>query len=469
MKNSKLSWFFLLLVLGGHLWLLINLQFTAWPEMLAYPYLWVKGMRMYGDFVHPYTPLLTVVLGGWFSLLGFSIEALQWFSRLLILCSDLVLFVLLKRFTKRVWMAVLGVGFYAIMMSVLDGNMVWFDNVVVLPLLGGGYFLIRWMDEKERKWLVLTGLALGLAILVKQTAGLFGLVPFMSVLFFEKKGRVGGSLGALAFPVVFLVGAVVVFVLAGGEWGSFWDWVIYYPFVLWTKFPGYVNFNLQRGEWFKLLILGLPILLGLSARSLWREKKFWIVMAFVGVGAIAVYPRWSFFHLQPALPFLVFLYGMVWSKTGGWRRGGMVLAIFLILIEVMWSQMRANWGGEVRFWQEADRKMVGMIKQNIGENDRVFLQGLPASYYALADRLPPPHWSDNFGWYLEIPGVQEWVIEGFEKNSPEVVLWRKPSQGNWFDLGVYQPEKVVNYVKENYNFGGEVGDNVEIWRRKTGK
>ena len=73
--------------------------------------------------------------------------------------------------------------------------------------------------------------------------------------------------------------------------------------------------------------------------------------------------------------------------------------------------------------------------------------------------------SDNFGWYLEIPGVQEEIITRWEGNPPDTVIWRTPSKGNWHDLGTYQPAKIVNWISENYMKEKELQPEIWVWRK----
>jgi hypothetical protein len=94
------------------------------------------------------------------------------------------------------------------------------------------------------------------------------------------------------------------------------------------------------------------------------------------------------------------------------------------------------------------------------KEDKIFLLGLPSSLYTLSDRLPAKPWIDNFGWYFEIPGVQEEMLARWKNNMPKSIFWQTPQEGNWYDLGVYQPKLVTEFITKNYNKDGEV------WRLK---
>jgi len=71
-KTTVLS----LLVFAGlsvHIVLLLTLKFTAWPEMLLWPYLLIKGYMPYSDIAIAHTPLLILKLAIVFRLLRLNI------------------------------------------------------------------------------------------------------------------------------------------------------------------------------------------------------------------------------------------------------------------------------------------------------------------------------------------------------------------------------------------------------------
>ena len=75
-----------------HFFLLSKLQFTAWPELLSYPYFFASGLKLYKDFIMPYPPGLIFYLVLTFKYLGFSPESLKYSFWLLVLFTDLALF-----------------------------------------------------------------------------------------------------------------------------------------------------------------------------------------------------------------------------------------------------------------------------------------------------------------------------------------------------------------------------------------
>ena len=62
--------------------------------------------------------------------------------------------------------------------------------------------------------------------------------------------------------------------------------------------------------------------------------------------------------------------------------------------------------------------------------------------------------------------MQEKILSGWKNNPPDYVYWQEPSEGKWYDLASYQPKLITEWVKNNYEMQGNLGDNVQIWQRK---
>jgi hypothetical protein len=70
---------------------------------------------------------------------------------------------------------------------------------------------------------------------------------------------------------------------------------------------------------------------------------------------------------------------------------------------------------------------------------------------------------DNFGWYLEMPGAQEKVINGMKMEKPTEVYISPAQVGQWFELGSYQPQQVMKYIYTNYNKVQTLSQGAEKW------
>jgi len=453
----KATW----LGLGGllilHLFLLFNLQFTAWPEMFSFPYLLNNGFRLYTDFVHVYPPLLTGVLAGFYRIFGYRLWVLQGVAWFLILVADWLIFKTIWLLTKNHKVAFIGLVFYILTQPFLEGNTLWFDTAIVVPVLAGTY----WLFKKQYFW---SGLCLTLAALTKQTAGLFIISGLGFVVFREKNLK-----KVMAFLVAPLLAGLGLtsYLLTTNSLADFVNWTLVYPSQYWTQFPGYVQLSLSKRELFTLLILGSPFLLALFKfkKRILDENNLMFVICNLLLTIVIVYPRWSFFHFQTALALLAILIGTASSVK--LRNPGLLWMgyFFFLLVFVSLPMARRSWREEPRFWSSTELATAQTVKQKLNGSNSLFLLGPNSVYYVLTTTLPSKPWLDNFGWYWEIPGVAEKALASWNLNPPDYVLAEKPQTGDWFDLGTYRPTMVTNWLVENYNQKELITENLTLWQR----
>jgi 4-amino-4-deoxy-L-arabinose transferase-like glycosyltransferase len=437
-------------ILGFHLLILSQLQFTAWPEMVSFPYLINHGFILYEDAIHAYPSLLVSILSVLYKLFGYKLIVLKFFGWISILTSDVLIFIIINKLTKEK-LAVYGVLVYVILQPILEGNMVWPDLFIVpfllltfLLLFKGKYFF--------------AGIAIGLAILTKQTGVLFLTISGIWLLAYERKNLkniLNYVLGVLVIVLPFLV-----ILLRQNAMSDFINWTIIYPSKYWTKFPGYVQLSPTLRENLILLVLLLPlaILILKSSKKIFSDKMFLLLFSFLVAGIIGVYPRFSFFHFQSALVFLVILIFYLSKIFKFWL---LVIPICVLILSFKSLQFSQS-----RFWTNEDINLGQIIEKETVQGKPIYLLGLSSQLYVFSNRLPNKLWLDNFGWYLEIPGVQQQVVNSFTNNPPSVIFWRTPDSGNWYDIGVYQPKMITDWIKKNYYIKMEVQKGIWEWVKR---
>lgn len=437
----KKIYLLLLGLLAIHLFLLINLKFTAWPEMLSYAYLRNNGYLLYKDMIHPYPPILTMTLSIVYKVFGYKLIVLKVFTWLIVLANDVLIYLIAKKLTKKNVFALASLTLYVFIQPFLEGNQLWFDLAVVPFVLSGILLLLN------KKYL-LSGLFLGIAILTKQTTGLF--LILWGALLLTKERKLKPAVNLIVGPAILFAILLIRLVTENAVLG-FFNWTLIYPFVWWSKFPGYVQMVLTHRE---IAILGLlfapPALLIIKLRKeLLKDSNFLLIVLSVVVSSILVYPRFSFFHFQIALAFISIIFGLTLSRFKQSKFFYSLCALYLILVAVFVVRPGLNdWGEETRFWGKEEEKIAGVIRDVTKKDDLVYLLGPQSGLYVLSGRLPPKPWADNFVWYLEIPGVQEEIVKRWEENSPVVVFTNNIQEGNWYDLGTYRPQKIVDWIKE---------------------
>mgnify|MGYP001588164141 FL=1 len=446
---SKKSSLILVIIglLGLHLMLLSNLRFTAWPEMVSYPYLLNNGFKLYTDFVHPYPPLLTMILAGLYKVFGYTLWILKIFTWSIIIANDILLFLISKKLTGKNLLSLSVLFLYVVFQPFLEGNQLWFDLAVVLPVLFGTLMLL----DKKYFW---AGVGFALATLIKQTTGLFLVFAFINLLFQKTKPRNLASF--LAGPII-LEGTLLFGLAMSNTLADFINWTLVYPFTFWSRFPGYVQLTLGKSQ---LLIIGalfLPLILNIA-----KIKKYGLIFLFLVISLILVYPRFSFFHFQLALAYISILYGVTFTGI----KNKFFYILFLVPLVAVLSGRQYAVDRNTRFWGGQDLIFAEQLKGIIGKDKNILLVGSPSSLYVLSENLPPKPWVDNFGWYWEVPGFQEKVIKSWEQNKPLDIVWQEPGNGNWFDLETYQPKKVTDWLKANYNKNEEIEPGVFHWTKK---
>lgn len=456
---------FLLGFLLIHLFILFNLNYTAWPEMFSYPYLFSSGYALYKDFVMPYPPILIIVLTTVFKIFGFNILVLKLLTWGLILLVDLLVFLILRQIVINLKVAYFLLFVFIILQSILDGNQLWFDFATVLPLLLSMYFFISWFGKKELKYLILVGVFLSITILTKQIGLIYVLGFGLMYLVFSRGFKFNEVLNVLlGFMPGFLLFAS--YLLVTNTFWDFWNWGIYYPISEWSKFPGYTDLEITRRE--VLIFMGLLLPLGFSIfafKKLLKSKEFLLSIAILICAIVAIYPRFSYFHLQPMIALSVICYGVIASELKGNILVKYLTVISVVVILIVLKVYPGVIGYQSRFYTASEIQTAELVRSLTQANEKVYLLGLHSSIYVFANRLPAKPWVDNFGWYLEIPGVQENILKQFENNPPKLILHKIPQNGEWFGLSTYRAKEISGYMRKNYNLV-EVRDDTEIWIRK---
>src|SRR3989344_8051514 len=141
--------FILLLV---HLLLLINTQFTLWPEMVVYPYLINNGFLLYRDIINPYPPLFSWFLAFFAKIFGYVPSPYQILTWVVILIIDLSIYTITKKLFKRRSYQLTSTLFFIIVSIPFGVNGLWFDLVQTPLILWSLYFFYKFLNVKNNKF-----------------------------------------------------------------------------------------------------------------------------------------------------------------------------------------------------------------------------------------------------------------------------------------------------------------------------
>lgn len=428
--------------------------------MLSYPYLFSHGFTLYKDFIYPYPPLLVVVLSWLYSAFGYNLYVPQMFTWLVILLSDVLIVGIVKKLTKKWNLAMVALAFYVFTQPFLEGNQLWFDLALVPLMLSALYFVFQ---KRSTKNLIIAGVFMGLSVLVKQTSGLFLLATGIYILVVEKSLK---KVIYLAVGPVLIGMSLFVWLIKTQILNYFVNWNLIYPFTFWSKFPGYVQMNLTNGQMLVLGVLLFPlfVIVAKNFAAARKDKNLALLGLILFVSLVMVYPRFSFFHFQMALATIVITFGYLLSK---YKFSPVLHALFwmFVLFVIALPVFKRDVGVEARFWDSDTLSFSQKLKEET-DGKSTFILGLPSSIYVFSDTVPPKPWVDNYGWYFEVPGFQESTIADWNKNKPNYVVTRDPEQGNWYDLGVYRPKQVMNWIEKGYEKKEQLDKGVWLWQMK---
>lgn len=432
------KWLVVVIVL--HILILASLRFTAWPEMLLWPYLLSKGWLPYQDFAMVHTPLLPIVSSFILKQLGFSLVSLQFVTWTLIVIIDCLIYLTTSRLFSR-HIAIITVLFYSLLHIRYEGNALWFDLALV-PFLLIYYYCL------ESKKFLFAGFVWMLAIMTKQTAVWF-LLPLAFYLIPAKsiKPVIRFSLGILALAV-----PVFLLITSTGILPDFYYWAIHFGTIILPSSTGQISLpslkQLFSGLW-PYVSLVFIIYPGVSTRSI--RLIVWGM-----VGMLGAFPRWELFHFQPALPFLSIIFAVIITSL---QRRSLVRPLFslYLLFSALWlvKPLIRDTYQPARFFEPAVYSAVREISQHTSPSDTIFVLNYWDHLYALSDHLPPKPWIPQLPWYQSLPGIQDKQVSALTSNPPSLVVFHPYEQSG---LGAFRPKMLSNYLLTRYQLASSNPD-----------
>jgi hypothetical protein len=231
-------------------------------------------------------------------------------------------------------------------------------------------------------------------------------------------------------------------------------WNFWYPFTQWSTFPGYVNFTLTRRDILVVLLVSCPVLIALV-------KKQYIPVLLYLAGLVSIYPRFSFFHMQPAIAIAALSLGALPLK-----KTERVLSSIFVVIFILFLIRGTTFAADVRFLGEKDIRLSQEIASQVEPNTSILFISIPSQYYVLTNHLPPKPWLDTYGWYYEMPGESKRVDAAFQNDPPDYIIRQQPQQGSWYDLGTYEPEVIRQLIENSYFEQEKINNEITVWKRK---
>ena len=457
----------ILILLLVHLLLLINTQFTLWPEMVVYPYLLNNGFLLYRDIINPYPPLLIWFLTIFSRIFGFFTSPYQILTWVVILIIDLSIYTITGKLFKKRFYQLTSTLFFVILSIPFGVNGLWFDLVQVPLILWSLNFFYKFLNARSKNGVkynfFVSFLFLTIAFFIKQQV--FWVV-LLFLVFALSKYKFGISkflknhyLAVLPFCVLLVLHILIFFVR--GTLVDFTFWVFYFPVFLASKMPGYILLPSIKQTFVILafFILFAPIIL----------KKSHVLFLITGAALILfAYPRFDYFHLISVVAAIAIVFGQNLEhlrKSSIAVKGAFLLSlIFLCLFT--FRHLNNNWQKEIRFFEQDVFENARVIDLLVEENDKVYLQNAPDQLLSLSGTLPTKPWADDFPWYLEVANLQNRVRDELEAEKPRFIIFQPYLKGKKYELGSYRPDDIADYIDNNYENFAQIDGNLYIRVRK---
>lgn len=462
--TSQILWFVSIIIL--HLLLLNNFKFTLWPEIVVYPYLLNNGFSLYKDIINPYPPIFPLSLAIFSNVFGYLPKPYEILTWIIIIITDFLIYKASYKLTKSIKLAGLSLIFFIFFSIPFGINGLWFDLVQMPLILGSFYFFYEYFELKKISGLTKSFILAISAFFIKQQVFLF-IIWIIILLMLSKKISSSKVVKALipvfAFAALLIILHVSIFYKLGNL-NDFINWTVIFPFAKASQMPGYVSFPSLRqlAIIISLFVLFTPLVFSEAKNNL----KIAVFTAIV-ITSFA-YPRFDYFHLIPSLTLLSLVFGQnVYLLFKSSRLIKLVTIIMLVnLLIFSFRSYSREFKQETRFFESEILSAARTLSLYTSKQDLVYIQNGPDQLLPLAQRIPLKPWADEFPWYLEVANVQVKIIESLKTSKPNFIVYQAYSEGQKYDLGVYKPEDLANYLDKNYEDYSKISGNLTLKRKK---
>ena len=425
-KVLKNNYVVLPLILVLHLLLLFLNKFTAWPEILTWPYLILKGWLPYRDIGIAHTPLLIVTLSLFYKLVGIGLLQLKFVTWVIVAISDILVF----RVADKLWgkkTAVLSLLLYIPLQLFYEGNSLWFD-LALTPLIISLYYFAK----KQNYFLV--GIFWALAYLTKQTAVWFMIPTIMYTQGLALKGITKTAVNIiLGILIVFIPFALLL--ISFHLIDDFYFWAIKFALGVLPQATGQVILPdlLQLA---KSYLVFLPLVFT-------PELLVWAI-----AGSLSAFPRWEMFHFQPALPFVAFAIARIFVKHQSGKQKSAVYFVLILFAPFLIRTYIRDFQRPSRFYEPEVKKVAEYVKSKVTFNEKIVVLNSWDHFYVLTDTLPAYRpWIPQLSWYLQEDSIERQMYMDIEYSKPKLIIlspYKNSGLGSY--KSYFTDELLNNYV-----------------------
>lgn len=454
--------------LGIHLWYLLHTTFVDWPEMILFPWFLTKDLLYYRDIAIAYAPGINYLLHGAYLLLGYSVASERIIAYICILFTDVLVYLSARKLTRSHWAGGMALFFFVLWQPVYSGNTIWYETVIAPIYLLGYLIILEYCKKPSFRKIVLIGVMLAAATLIKQTA-VWAVAAVCLFILIGQRNRQESLLHAIV--IGFIVAGVNLF--AWGYFGllgagkEYWFWV----------FQSLTHFS-QGSSLYALapprsdITLIIPSFVALGVLVIFnRTKSTWLLILLTVVLFFAGLPRWSLHRFQPVLAFLAISFGQMSCLLTS-KNKRIVAASFLALFIIAagsWRSFRVfitlRDPMQPQFFGETYKQILSYTREQ-APGDVFVLGNYYHLYFGLDQRPAVLPWVPLFPVNAQMPGMQAKLIASIEASKVPYILFVPFHPDSGYYDG-YMPEELFLYVRSKYEkIGAAPIRGGELLRRK---
>lgn len=424
------------LIIIVQVFVLTNMDYLVYPEIFIYPYLTKIGLIPYKEIIDQHFPGLFFLPVN-FSTLGMtSIDKVRVFHYLLLVLDQIMIFTLVARYTKKTYAALVASSIYAAFYVVFDGHVFWIENILTTLFLANIYFIYCFEKSKNSIYLIIAGVMMGAASLMKQTSVI---LIFISLLYlFTKKCSYKDILRYLVGPII-SIAYLLYFLIDRKIINEFYQWTI--------------DFNLKHYSGLANKLPGVKQVLVVSALVissifvLVKKRKDYFVIyltIFALVTLTYAYPRFEMFHLKPTIGLVSIILG-IYSR----EKLGAIIPVCIMLFGVTLSVgVYQGQTGKVYHQTKEDISIQNKITELTEPGDVVLsFASTPHINFLTNTRPPGNYYVVQLPWYMTL--IEGEFLESIKSDKPKVILKSKISTLDGVDTYSYMPS-VIEYINEKY-------------------
>ncbi len=397
-------------------------RFTAWPEMLAWPYLILQGWLPYKDIAIAHNPLMLLELSMFYKLFGVGILQLKIYTWLLILLNaGLLCFVvnnLKEDRDKKTKLyknsGIISAILYILLVIVFEGNGLWFD----LALTPYAILLYYLLTKKEY---LFSGVVFVLGFLTKQTFIYLALPIFIFLI--QNKKELFNNFKKLFIGSLIILVPFIVILQSFGILDDYYKWAIEFSIFYLPNVEGQIQLP-SLNQFIFAIIFFFPLFF----------TKDIILILFALAASLGVYPRWELFHFQPALPFIVIAFLSLISN----KKINQYVKYFvaLIMITFLVIGIKRQLGVNTRFFESDVKNVVTQVNNLNLEKRSLYVVNYWDNIYALTHTTPSKPLIPYIPWYLSYKDNLDKIVTNLKTEVPEVIIIgkREKTNNNLYDF-----------------------------------